>query len=216
MKFTFVGDIHGAWRRLFAIIDRHIRHNRVIQVGDLGVGFGEPEQNLPYGFYFIHGNHDNPAKCKELYDTKYHKNFLGRFGFKKEWNLFYVSGAWSIDANNRLPFVSWWPDEELSWSECQEVVELWNEVKPDYVVTHDCPDYVAQQVLGPDHHKFNTRMGQLFNQLWQDHKPKLWIFGHYHQSLDKELMGTRFICLNINEEKTLEINPHNTKDTCIQ
>src|SRR5262245_14865759 len=27
------------------------------------------------------------------------------------------------------------------------------------------------------------------------HKPKLWVFGHWHRSFDKALRSTRFVCL---------------------
>lgn len=189
MNYNFVGDVHGRFKDLHLLIDRCSDDTKIIQVGDMGLGFHPHEpKKFKDNFKFIRGNHDNPSICAEC------PNYLGDCGFSGELNLFYVSGAWSIDANMRIPFVSWWPDEELSLGQCQQVIEQYNETTPDYIVTHDCPDYIAQLLIG-DGHRFNTRMGQLFNQLWQNHKPKLWIFGHYHVKLDKEINGTRFICL---------------------
>lgn len=36
------------------------------------------------------------------------------------------------------------------------------------------------------------------------HRPKVWVFGHYHIDKDFELNGTRFICLN--ELSTIDVS----------
>lgn len=202
MRITFLGDPHGKFKQLRVVWERYCPHHRVISVGDVGVWGNKDEiqpQNFPNNFYFIAGNHDNPSACE-----KYRPNYLGRFGFVKDLNLFFVSGAMSIDANLRIPFKSWWPDEELNWQEAQKVVELYNKVKPRYVVTHDCPVEVAKILVGE---VYKNPTQKLFDCLFINHKPEIWLFGHYHQSFDQTILGTRFICLNELEEKTLDLNP---------
>jgi Icc-related predicted phosphoesterase len=41
--------------------------------------------------------------------------------------------------------------------------------------------------------------------MFQEHQPKLWVFGHHHQSKDVQINGTRFVCLNELETMTLEL-----------
>lgn len=210
MKITFIGDVHGAFRQLHTRIEEHEQYNPIVQVGDLGIGFGEKKQVFPDNFYFIHGNHSNPEKCKE-----YPKNFLGRYGFNKQLNLFYVSGAWSIDKGNRIPGVSWWDNEELSIIEGNACIDLYEKIKPKYIVTHDGPSQFTQVILdemivgipGPLR---KTRTGQLLDRLLEIHRPEIWIHGHWHTPKDKVIEGTRFICLDILETKTLTLQPYAT------
>jgi len=89
---------------------------------------------------------------------------------------------------------------------------LWNQIKPDYVITHDGPQWATRNVMARDlkhpDRQFNiipTRTGQLLDQMFEYHKPKIWIFGHYHVGMDKEINGTRFICLPELGEITLDI-----------
>ncbi len=205
MNIAFIGDAHGEWPMLKHKTDRY-KDIPIVHVGDLGIGFGEMKRNFPPNFKFIHGNHDNADKCA----SRYPEHFLGRFGFNKDLNLFYVSGAWSIDQWNRVEGFSWWSTEELTMAECMRVLELWEEIKPDYVVTHECPTSIFR-IHSPNMTLFPTRTGQLLEQLWQYHKPKLWVFGHHHLSFDKTVLGTRFVCLNIHEDKVFDIPPYESR-----
>lgn len=189
MKLTIIGDAHGKFKGLNSLLKD--RTNPTIQIGDMGLGF---DKNDPKEFashlYFIRGNHDDPEVCCQF------PNYLGDFGYNKFLNIFFVSGAWSIDQSFRIPFVSWWPDEELSLPQCSDVLALWDKVKPDYVITHDGPGVATQRIL----HKLGgvpipTRMGQLFDQMWSYHKPKMWIFGHYHYRFQEKINGTDFYCV---------------------
>jgi predicted phosphodiesterase len=206
---TFVGDVHGHVQSLNQIIQRHEKHNPVIQVGDIGIGFNGKDNTTAFAshsnFFFIRGNHDNPEQCRK------NPRYLGDFGYNSNFNLFYISGAWSIDQNMRLEGRDWWPEEELSMAQCGEVVDLWLKIKPDYVVTHEGPYAATHSILGLcGGRKINTRTGQLLDQLWEYHKPQLWIFGHWHVSKTQIIKGTEFITLAELEEKTLQIPAKST------
>jgi hypothetical protein len=43
----------------------------------------------------------------------------------------------------------------------------------------------------------------MLEELFNIHKPELWVFGHYHVSRTVEEQGTRFVCLN--ELETLDV-----------
>jgi predicted phosphodiesterase len=74
------------------------------------------------------------------------------------------------------------------------------------MVTHDCPETVADHLFGLTG-KLNipSRTRQAFDSMWEAHKPEIWIFGHWHQSRDQNIMGTRFVCLAELEAKEIEI-----------
>ena len=50
-------------------------------------------------------------------------------------------------------------------------------------------------------HRTEKTLGEMF----KIHQPKLWIFGHWHRKFDQKILGTQFICLNINEERIIDI-----------
>ena len=204
MRITFIGDVHGHFKPLQKIIDG--RPGAIVQVGDMGLGFpGYQILFLESRVRFIRGNHDNPEACRK------HPNYLGDYGYDPTLNLFFVSGAWSIDQNLRLQGRDWWPDEELSMAQCSEVLTLWDKIKPDYVVTHEGPQEATYRILtklllpGSGQSIRLTRTGQLLDQMLAYHRPKLWLFGHWHVAFDEEINGTRFVCLPELAPLTLEL-----------
>ena len=168
--------------------------NRLIQIGDLGIGFvGYPYPVFfPANFSFIRGNHDNPQKCQE------HPNHIGEYGIKDE--FFYISGALSIDKDNRTQGIDYWEDEELSYRELSKCFQLFIEKKPKIVFSHDCPLSVKYEL---NFFGFDTRTQHAMQQMLEYHKPELWIFGHYHISRKLEINGTKFVCLNELETYTI-------------
>jgi hypothetical protein len=189
MKVTFQGDVHGEFQRL-----AHVRNPKlplVIQVGDLGLGF--PKEiattvdrfvSKPKNFRFIRGNHDNPSTCRN------NPNYLGEFGTYGE--IFFISGAWSIDKEWRMPGLTWWDEEELTFMQQRDCLDLYASVRPRVVVTHECPAFIH-----PNYAPNST--SRFFDHLWALHKPEIWIFGHHHECIDMHLDRTRFKGLNIDE-----------------
>jgi predicted phosphodiesterase len=192
MIITFVGDVHGHFSEFLAMCNLYKDSDYIIQVGDVGFGFRDTLEysniELPQNVKFIRGNHDDPAICRK------HPNYLGEFGYNKDVNLFYISGAYSIDKAWRVPGVSWWDEEELSYNNLQNVAELWSTVKPDVVVTHDCPKSI-QSILVSHHHADDNRTNGALEFLFNEHKPKFWVFGHHHVYKRDKVLGTTFQCL---------------------
>jgi hypothetical protein len=205
----FIGDVHGKFRPYKRIIKDCAES---IQIGDMGVGFrsfphGEEHGNPPHyamvpGHRFIRGNHDNPGSCRG------HSQWIPDGTI--EGDMMFIGGAVSIDKAYRVEGYSWWPDEELSYAELDTLVGKYQDAKPRIMVTHDCPEEVAKAVCY--HHnmgKMNdgscTR--QALQAMLSCHSPELWIFGHWHVSIDFTANGTRFICLNELEYKDIELGP---------
>jgi len=203
----FIGDVHGHFQLYKSLLD----DTPSFQVGDMGIGF-DPILNLEMSAQhrFIRGNHDDPEMCRV------HPNYAGEFGYDDKYGLFFLSGAWSIDKDFRIAYQKqtgkaiWWAQEELSEEQLIEAEKLYISCKPKVVVTHDCPESINNLLLSPglvydkeqkrmvreNANYFRTRTGMFLERLFQLHQPNYWLFGHYHQSWKRELVGTKFICLN--------------------
>lgn len=204
-----IGDVHGKFRRYSTILDNS--PYPTIQIGDMGVGFrwtqgprtGELQGGPPYdkmvagGHRFIRGNHDNPSYAAR------HTQYIA--DGTVEGNMMFVGGALSIDKQWRTEDYSWWPDEELSEDELLAMLAIYHRNHPEIMVTHDCPESIATMIvqtipcvgngdtkLDP---RFASRTREAFDFMLGHHRPKLWIFGHWHVSFDYLHQGTRFICL---------------------
>lgn len=203
----FIGDVHRNFKSYLSIVEHAKRES--LQLGDLGIGFPmdrrldkrtlstHPEAinytdcRAPKGHLFIRGNHDNPEKCRK------HPNYIGDYGVHKE-ELFFVSGAWSIDRAFRTKDINWWADEELTYQELQDAIDMYKISFPRIVATHDCP-HCINRILYPYSAK-KSKTSRAFDSMLDEYRPSLWIFGHHHKSINIVYEGTRFIGL-----KELEI-----------
>lgn len=211
---TFIGDIHGDWLTYGNIIDSNLGAD-TIQVGDMGVGFERftrsDKINDPRGFLmnilakegnhtFIRGNHDDPAGCKALapywIDDGYHDS---------ERDIFHVGGAWSIDWQNRIEGVTWWPDEELSIKEMNIIMDKYEYIKPSIMVTHDAPYVVIDAMYGGNIKFHENRTAQFLGALFEIHEPDLWVFGHWHENKAHKMGKTDFRMIGIAQTLTMTI-----------
>jgi Icc-related predicted phosphoesterase len=202
LKTRFIGDVHGNKYELGLVLDNLPQDvTSVIQVGDMGVGFGQGDfwhESLEYALEqvngrFIRGNHDNPAMCKTM------KSWI-QDGIIED-DVMFVGGAWSIDRQWRTKDYDWWEDEELSYSGLNTLIGVYDYARPRVMVTHDCPLSVSEELFIKRGKSFSgtqyrTRTGAAFQEMFEMHKPKLWIFGHWHCDVDEVIDSTRFICLN--------------------
>lgn len=190
-----IGDIHGKTDRYLRLLS-HFRGEPSVQLGDFGIGFpgDEPLPPLPGNAWFIRGNHDNPEAARS------HGNYLGDYGCKTidGIRIFYLSGAWSSDQWHRTEGVNWWRDEELRVAELEAAVDQFAKAKPEIVLTHDGPDEAVRSLLASrSAHKEidRTATGNALNAMLEAHRPKKWIFGHWHIRFRKQIGGTEFRCL---------------------
>lgn len=198
----FVSDVHGDMNVYFSII-KNIKES--IQIGDMGVaatkGWVSAEyldylyENLePKGRHrWINGNHDSLQECVKS------KHFI-RSGIVKD-NMMFIGGALSIDKAYRTPGIDWWEDEELSYEELHKLIDKYEKIKPNIVISHDCPTFIKNHFVLPainGSYNYPCRTDYALEEMRHIHQPKLHIFGHYHTSLDFEFCDTRYICLPIN------------------
>jgi hypothetical protein len=195
-----IGDIHGNMDKYLSIIEGC---DRSIQVGDFGIGFvSNPVDHYDTKKHeFIRGNHDYPFGCK-----MYEPNFI-HDGFIKN-DVMFVGGAWSIDWAYRIPGRTWWDDEECSVNELQRFIDVYDMVRPRVMITHECPDSVAD-IMCKDmnwrKYDYPSRTRSAFDAMLEIHRPEEWYFGHWHLTWQKEIGGTKFRCLNEFEYTDVEL-----------
>ena len=198
-KIAIIGDVHGDFD---AYVEITKTCERSIQIGDFGAGFSTKSSNkldedgshmpmLSPNHKFIRGNHDNPALCKM------HPNWIP--DVTVEGNKFFMGGAHSIDQRNRNIGINWWDDEELSYEELNNAIDIYAAAKPRYVFTHDCPEIVGAVFFGGNSYKVrhNSSTMQALSMMFDIHQPEAWFFGHYHQYKYAFVKGTRFVCVPI-------------------
>ena len=208
MKIIVVGDIHGK----FDIFNEFIfleKPDIIIQCGDNAYYWKKENKGVikPQNtkIYFIPGNHDN----WDLFEEK-----IGRYGkdpIEIEKNIFmcpigstliinkltilFIGGADSIDKKYRLPKISWWNQEILTYEDFKYIKE--NVKKADIVISHTCPIFFNVEV--PCYDEVNDPSRQILNLICQKYQPKIWICGHWHKYLENiyKKTNTKWVCLNM-------------------
>lgn len=191
----FIGDIHGnpnVYAK--AIWDCH----ESIQVGDMGLGFNETLDSKFIEIFhdnkahkFIRGNHDDPELCRAQ------PTYLGDMTYDADNRMMMVGGAFSIDKEYRVEGISYWSDEELSYVDLEHAIEMYEENKPLIMVTHDAPRYATEQMFRNGFNIPASRTQVAFNTMFLQTgwTPKLWIFGHWHESKTVMIDDTLFCCI---------------------
>jgi predicted phosphodiesterase len=190
-----IGDVHGEMQPYMKLAKEA---ENSICVGDIGF---EPQYRQmsrldPAKHKMIPGNHDDPHHLPP--------HSLGDFGVYTVpgfGDIFFVRGAFSIDVDYRTPGHDWFPEEELNRNQMEAALKLYQEVKPDFMITHDAPLSVIS-CMGlpnlPSHFKLGAqRTPRLLDMMWNSHEPKTWVFGHFHRNWKETIRGTNFQCVHI-------------------
>ncbi len=217
----FIGDVHGKFEEYRKIAEAS-PDGISIQVGDFGIGFPNSDYTSinkmkGLGHFFIRGNHDNPEVCKEFSSFDY-PMYLNDGDISAPHSelptILFIGGALSIDQHHRTEGVDWWRDEELSYSEFNEILEKIEKFgKPiDIVVSHDCPEKFCGTMFPHYDGRFPSITRQGLDSVWEICKPKIQIGGHWHTNRKMDIDGTTFIWLGelsyidiFNEESIGEI-----------
>lgn len=197
-----VGDIHGNYTRLLELSMPNTA-GPIIQIGDFGFGFVD-EQILNDACkatktWFIRGNHDSPEVCRSSPHWIPDGTVDG--------NIMFIGGAWSIDYAFRTPGVSWWADEELSQSQFEELLKVYEKAKPEIMFTHDAPIMVTDEMFiksglalgGPAAKQIPNKTNVYLQHMFDIHKPKWWFFGHWHLTRTLNFDGCQFVCIGEND-----------------
>lgn len=196
-----LGDCHGMIDRYERII-KNLEGDGIqsILLGELG--FQKEHNwfiNSPYStknHKILFGNHDYFPYLNLSYS-------LGRFKNLPEYKMFAIAGGYSIDQQRRIEGLSWFREEEMNITEEMNCFKAYKKAKPEIVITHDGPMSAIDEIFNYSY-KFpnGQRTNMYFENLLCYHRPRVWIFAHHHESRDKVIGNTRFICLD--ELETLD------------
>lgn len=203
--FKAIGDVHGE-RGVYQRIIKTCEYS--VQIGDMDFDYSYLiDRKIPVEKHrFFGGNHDNYDVIKDS------PHNLGEFGIHTVPNfgdIFFVRGGWSIDRKARVKHDVYfnkvlhrrkdlWDEEELTMQQCGEALELYEQVKPKLLVTHECPLNIVKFVTNPEitynfgfeQGVIKTRTNQLLQAMTDFNRPKMHVFGHYHTTFDAFIDGT--------------------------
>ena len=189
---TIIGDVHGKYKRYHEIIREKDRHPYTIQLGDFGFKYDTLSNIDSTKHLILPGNHDN-------YDICYnYPHFMGDYGYTSlnGVEFFYYRGAYSIDRDSRTIGIDWWKQEQVDIEGFMKARELYRLKKPDIVLTHDCPEFLVRDYIGPEGIIYQNITNWALGELYNIHQPKLWIHGHHHTSKTTIYGNTKFVCLD--------------------
>ena len=198
-----VGDVHG---RIDDFVNLVQNCNYSIQVGDMGFNYDGLAKLDESRHRFIGGNHDN---YDVYYDQPHALGDYGRYHIDN-FECFYIRGAFSIDAKQRIKqeeiygVKSWWREEQLGINMMANALRNYRLTMPNIMITHTCPREVAEIIGNPGALKaygfkpdtFTTHTQELLQECFDFYRPKYWIYGHFHQNRTDVINGTKFICLD--------------------
>jgi Icc-related predicted phosphoesterase len=207
-KVMLIGDVHGDMNKYHRYTYRKKNQcDMSIALGDFGFKqeYDWFQKHAKDNAYILPGNHDyytliNSDECPP--------NILRKFGYIEELDLFYVSGAFSIDRVYRTEGKDWFADEEMSISELYNMIDLYEKVKPKTVISHTLPLEVIKIIL---HYKvdYPSRTSQAMSSMISIHEPLNWYCGHFHESTKIKYKNINFqvldeleiIFINLPQEK---------------
>ena len=192
-KITVIGDVHGKYERYHRIIRETEKYPYTVQLGDFGFRYDTLKNVDHTKHIIIGGNHDNYDICNR------YPHFLTDYGYVSNFNgidFFYYRGAYSIDRSYRTVGIDWWENEQVNIEGFMRARELYRSIKPEIMITHDCPENIASIMLDSKGRLYQNTTGWALQELLNVHEPKLWIFGHWHDSRTIEYGKTKFICLD--------------------
>ena len=189
-----IGDVHGKIDQYISLA-KDVEYS--IQLGDMGFNYNSLTALNPANHRAIAGNHDNYGRLTS--------HFLGDYGltpFQMDGEaIFFIRGGRSIDQHLRVPGVSWFWNEELSYFQMMDAIAAYSKAKPAIVLSHECPARIVAEMHGATPFYFDgkliepSRTAIILEEMLAIHRPKLWVFGHHRRSWAREINGCKFRCL---------------------
>ena len=188
------------------------RDDFVIVLGDFGLLWSRNKTFLhwkqwldekPFTTLWLDGNHENFDWLERFPVSEWHggnvhfiSNHIihlmrGQVFDLANRKFFVCGGATSIDKGRRATHVSWWPQEDISYAECNEAIGNLEKVdyEVDYILTHTCPSSILEPMFGFD--VFPDPTARFLDEVKERVPDCPWYFGHHHEDIDYD----RFHCL---------------------
>ena len=230
MRLFLTGDTHNNLeinrlsRKRFSLGRELTKNDLLIVLGDYGIPWDGQKsdeywlnwtENLPFSVAFCDGNHINfpllyqyPIEIwngGQTHTLRPHIHHLMRgeiFNLNNK-KMFVFGGARSIDQYRRKEGISWWPQEQASYQECDYAAENLrkNNFQIDYILTHCAPNYIVDK-LYPYENQYDSTTNFLERFVRMSCKFNMWMMGHYH--LDQNYDNNKY---NILYQDIMELTP---------
>jgi predicted phosphodiesterase len=208
MQIRIVGDVHGKQDQYINLVkDCEVS----VQLGDMGFNYDRIQVLDGRYHRVLFGNHDKLHTDDDGQAFQDDIRFFPNYG---AWivqalsedcktnipPMFFVRGEHSIDKANRTEGINWFENEQLTYREMSRAFEYYRYFKPEIMITHGCPSSIIPYVANPAYAHLNIKpsaTAKLLQAMYEEHQPKLWLFGHFHRS---KLMwpnkDTYFFCID--------------------
>lgn len=217
------GDTHGDidYKKLLVLKDKNVSFNDYLIIcGDAGICWSIDCLEYHLSLYrdigctiiFVDGNHENFEMINEFPLVEYKGALMhqidehifhvmrGEIMTLENKTFLCIGGAVSIDKMYRIPRISWWKEEEITFHDIDNALNNLEKVnnKVDYVITHCCDtitvtnSFYFRRDICTDQLNFVDKVVEY----------KHWYFGHYHFdrkiSKKKTCLYNEIVCISEN------------------
>ena len=148
---------------------------------------------------FCDGNHEDHDSLDKLTNMEIRPNIFYKkrgstYRLKDGRNILFMGGADSIDKNSRTPGLDWFPQENISYQDMNNLPDC----KIDIVISHTCPTCILPIMNPYDPRKRPDGNNVALQIIMEKYRPSLWYFGHWHKYKEGFLnqFNMRWIALN--------------------
>ena len=207
MKVLLVGDLHNQFNDLIVLINK--KHpDIVICCGDFGywprwTRSQKLSEIKPQGakIYWIDGNHEDHWSLRDRVTDELEKDIIymprgSTMKLDDGRNILFMGGAFSIDKDMRREGWDWFREETISDSDMRNLPDE----KVDIFITHTCPSELVDTMIKYYPEKRGEPSNIALSELWNQYKPELWIFAHWHYYKEGTMMGTKWHALSYPRE----------------
>lgn len=209
-RVVIAGDWHnnvGAARAIVAAAAELDIHT-IVHVGDFGIGpwpgeattitsrLAKPLTQHDVAILVTPGNHENWDTIDKAPLDEHGRHIFGRhirvLPRGHRWTMSTkvfasLGGAFSIDLGHRTPHTSWWPQEEITTADADDLIAGG---PVDVLITHEVPEGTrvnARARLRPDLDTRSAVARGLIRQVVSATTPQLVFSGHWHQRVTDQL-----------------------------
>lgn len=230
MKILMVGDIHGEWGKLNALINKQ-KPDILFQLGDFGFWPSLSEEKISYGWgghatiytkkdtdclsnikpkntkiYWLCGNHEQHSELNKYQDGKIHELEKNIFFCSRGSSLVLPDGRKILFIGGAISIDKNQRTPGIDWFP-EETISYEDYEKCmihdriDVVMSHTCPEYFTPDLMNGNMSKIYDPSCVALNGIFDKYKPDLWYFAHWHLFKEEYFNGCYWTCLNYIEHQ---------------
>ena len=204
------GDVHGSTSRFNVLDAYEPGTAAIIILGDVAFNYHGNEQdyyikrkaNAHQNYiYCVRGNHEMRPTDIPTMEKFWDENVANMVYYEPEHpyiryfidgycydigghRALVIGGAFSVDKDYRLAMNrKWFPNEQLTTEEMNNISKIYANDEFDIILSHTCPlDWQPTDLFlsSVDQSMVDNSMEKWLNEIKDNVKYKLWLFGHYH------------------------------------